>query len=104
MNKIEELLQSYCDRLNDGMKTCTPPQVRDLFQNVLDEMTDNIEHSGYYWDRTCYIANGFDFDKCWFDLFKDKDQYVVKISDDLSEHPGLVIHFKDYIKEKIGEL
>ena len=101
---MDELFQSYCDKLNEGMRTCTPPHVKDWFQNILDEMTDSIEHSGYYWDRTCFITNGFDFDKCWFDLFKDTYQYVVKVSDDLEKHPGLVIHFKDEVLKNIGEL
>ena len=93
--EIERKLQEYCDRLNECLDTCSGLKLSGTFLNVLDEMESQIPHSGYYWDRTCYIAHQFDFDKCWQDLYHNPKEYVCEVSDDLDEHSGIVIKFKN---------
>ena len=97
--EIEEKLQGYCDRLNECLDTCSGIQLSGTFLKTLEEMEKEIKDSGYYWDRTCYIAHLFDFDKCWQDMYKDPHQYECKVSDDIDEHPGIVICFRPDIQK-----
>lgn len=94
IKKVKELLQSYCDELNTCLEKCeSRMELSTSFINTFQEMNETV-HGDYYWDRTCYIASIFDTNKCWEDLYNNPQEYECVVSDDLSEHPGIVIGFK----------
>lgn len=95
--EITKLLKNYCNTLNNNLsdKNATQKLIVKAFTDVENAMKKMIEHSGIYFNRSVFIANKFSFDECWNDLFKRPVDYTCEPSNDVDEHPGIVIMFKD---------
>ena len=94
----ENLLNNYVGRLNKALETLKDNNLMDELNNITSEMFKNIEHSGLYFSRSTYIAfmTRPDTGKAIKqDLLKRPEQYEFQVNDDIEEHPGVVICFKN---------
>lgn len=88
--KLDNTLQSYCDRLNKYLP-CSSPNDIFTINDILDELYKNVEGSTLYWDRQIYIDSNFDLGECRYILTHSKC-YFVPIND--IEHTGVKVIYK----------
>ena len=86
----QEETQEYCDRLNTLIT-----KKKDGFIDEVNEIVNEIYQLGgeMYWDRQIYIDSDFD-DETMHDLVVSSDKVNFVPSDDMEEHPGIVVRYK----------
>lgn len=95
MEHLEYKLIWYCYRLNGILNESSlsyedrEKQINEII-NVLDEKYN----SSLYFDRSVYIAHKFDSNEAKDDLILNPINYTFEISDDMDEHPGVVVKFR----------
>ena len=98
-NNLIEILQSYCDRLNQYLPCKTQEDVDNL-ADILSEFFENVEGSALYWSREIYIDSGINTNTCTWILTHRECHFVP--SDDLEEHLGIMVKYDyedNYIKQ-----
>ena len=92
---IKEQLQNYCDELNEVLSLDRDFDTRYLtFFDVVNKMSKEIPGSSLYWSRSIYIANRFDDSRSRTDLIQNSHEYICVVSDDIDEHPGVMVEFR----------
>ena len=87
-------IQKYCNKINSLLEEKDIKGIVD----VINEMEQTIPDSGLYWSRDVFIKCGCDSSKSWDIMEKYPNEFICDISDDMDEHPGIVMKFKN-IKE-----
>lgn len=97
---MKEQLQNYCDKLNEILSMERDYDTRYIqFYDTIDEMVEKLPETSLYWNRAVYIANGFDFGKVRHNVIQKSEDYICELSDDMDEHPGVVVRFKNMEEE-----
>lgn len=91
---MEQKFQNYCDRLNSALQIVDKESMKNALNAIIAEMYNEFEDSNLYFSRDTYIANKFDGNEIKKDLLNHPADYTFEVSDDLDEHPGVVINFK----------
>lgn len=99
MKNLTKQLQEYCDRINSVLTPDNGDKIKKIVNEVTSEMFKKVEHSSLYFSRSVYIANLCESEKIKQDLLQHPRDYILKVSDDLEEHPGITIHFRDNEKD-----
>lgn len=86
---MENIYQEICNKLN-SMLPCAKEDISE--RNNL--IRDLYAHGGnLYFSRKVFIDNNFDDEKIHDLVYSDKIIFVV--SDDMEEHKGIVLKYKD---------
>lgn len=82
-------MEKYCDKLNSLLPA------NDNSINEINGIINEVRCKGgeLYCNRQIYIDCGFDWDKIHNLIYTDKVKFVP--SDDVEEHPGIVIVYKN---------
>ncbi len=88
---MRQKLTEYCNKVNSSLNNGDIKSV----VKVINDMENTLSDSALYWNRTVFIKCGCDSEKCWDVMEKYPNEFICVISDDLDEHPGLTIKFKN---------
>ena len=90
---MEKQLQKYANRINNALEN-KDPQIRSIFKEVVDEMRSTIKGSNLYYSRDVFIDIGGTFENAQKDILFRSDDYIFEVSDDIEEHPGIIMKYK----------
>ena len=99
MKNIKKKLQTYCDRINEILDNGGYDEVYMIVNQVLKDMKKSNPYVDLYYSRSVFINNGFDNDKIMSNVYNDGSKYKFVVSDDLTEHQGIVIRYSNEDKE-----
>lgn len=100
MKQLKNNLQSYCDQINSVLKKGNEDEIKEVINKVVWDMSQ-VEDSNLYFSRAVFIANNCNVENAKKDLLRNPEDYIFAVSDDLEEHPGITIHFRDTTKDEI---
>lgn len=87
----QKKIQEYCDKVNALLENKDAKG----FVDVINDMIHVLNDTALYWSRSVYIACNCDYEDCWESIKTYPELFKCVISDDMDEHPGLTIRFKD---------
>ena len=87
---------SYLQRVCNKVNTLVPCKDDSDVMGIIREMMDynpRPYNFDVYWNRDLYMRCDFHSDKAW-DVFLHTELTEAVVSDDMQEHPGIVIQLK----------
>ena len=90
---IRNQLNKVCKDLNSHLPVKSKEDI-DALNDITNKAFTEIENFNLYFDRDVFIDCGCDGEKVK-DLVRKTDKVYFGVSDDIDEHPGAVIRYKE---------
>lgn len=91
---LNKFLQELCQEANTALNLPIQKEREAAFNYTIQRMFINIRYSALYFSRDVFLHWNYKEDDIKRDVMGNPEKYIIEVSDDLQEHPGLVIHFK----------
>lgn len=88
----ESYLRRICNRINNLIPCTDDGEIMKIIHEMQCHNPEPFEFN-IYWNRELYINCNFDSDRAW-SLFIHTSLTEAVVSNDLKEHPGIVIRLK----------
>ena len=91
---LDSFLKELCEEANTALKNPIQDEREKDFNYLIQKMYLNIKHSELYFSRDVYLHWNCKEEDIKNDIMKNPEKFIIEVSDDIQEHPGLVIHFR----------
>lgn len=88
---MKRKLNKICKELNQHLPVKSQEDI-DSLNSILTKAHGEIPEFRMYWDRDIYINCGCEDEKMR-DLVRKTDKVHFEVSDDIEEHPGVVVKY-----------